>query len=541
MEKPQEDPLEEEDSDQEDYLKAKGPRRPTSGLPKARLARPSKPKNSDSDSDHIPKVRITKPATKNRHSTTKQLESDEEWDTIASPSSGVRPSSAFEAPSPNTLKMQARPFSMAPTNKEKTSPFPTKRIHPRSKVSLPTASDSSSEDEPKKTEEVEDDDAPIGMQADPNMMRASMFSQQMEYGPDGMPYYDPRAMAAFNSYNPALQRPSTLLEAQDFARYNDQMTLGQPRYGPLIQLSAKQTSKTAGGLVGAISAIEQQRAANKYTNANARMNHVVNPEQDRALEMQKERYLAEQRVMASQSQIFPPDAYGHYYPGPPRAKSPYGNVGASLSAGSFYHHPTMMSPSVSQNPLEYPIMGHHPSYYQPQNRSHDDLYQDMYQHPDRQMVSPPVSGFYPDQPPEEEEDDDKPVGVVIANKQAMSTNPMLAKGRYREHTVSQLKVRKDEDEDESESEPEIDDDVQETFDDFVDTRLQMKPYAFAAPDKVFQAFADHCQDADLDPDDVPDSKVFAYMMGQAGFVCKKRAPSNEEMWYNIAIVDDSTS
>ncbi|KAJ9066907.1 hypothetical protein DSO57_1004989 [Entomophthora muscae] len=120
----------------------------------------------------------------------------------------------------------------------------------------------------------------------------------------------------------------------------------------------------------------------------------------------------------------------------------------------------------------------------------------------------------------------------------MSTNPMLAKGRYREHTVSQLKIKKDIDEDESESEPEIDDDVQETFDEFVDSRLQMKPYAFAAPEKVFQAFADHCQDADLDPEDVPDAKTFSYMMGQAGFVCKKRPPSNEEMWYNIAIVED---
>ncbi|KAJ9066908.1 hypothetical protein DSO57_1004990 [Entomophthora muscae] len=364
-------------------------------LPKARIVKskkPAKPSDSDSDSEDLPKVRATKPSAKSRQPTVKQIESDEDSDEDSNPSvgSGARSGSALEASSPNSLKMQSRPFSMAPSVKDKVSPFPTKRVQARSKVSLPTASDSSSEEESKEVaEDLEDDDAPIGSSfahADPNMIRASIYSQQMEYGPEGMPYYDPHAMAAFNSYNPALQRPSTLLEAQDFARYNDQMTLTQqPRYGPLIQLGAKKTTKTTGGLVGAISAIEQQRAANKYTNANARMTHVSYPEQDRGFDRQKERYLAEQRAMASQSQVFPPDAYGHYpqpHPMQPmqhmqpmapmqtmpaRAKSPYGNVGASLSAGSFYHSPyhTMMSPptmmaSASQNHLDHPSMGHHP-------------------------------------------------------------------------------------------------------------------------------------------------------------------------------------
>jgi len=232
----------------------------------------------------------------------------------------------------------------------------------------------------------------------------------------------------------------------------------------------------------------------------------------------------------------------------------------------------MMSPSASQNQLggvEYSPMPHGmphgfvpPNHYPPPNRSQDDLggpgfsrsysQGDIYGDPHQQYMgqpgfphhlppndkyyqSPPVAGTAPEGL--DDDDDDKPVGMVMNNK-AMSTNPMLAKGRYREHTVSQLKVNKDEDEDDSESEPEIDDDVQESFEEFVDSRLQMKPYAFAAPDKVFQAFCDHCQDADLDSEDVPDAKTFAYMMGQAGFVCKKRPPEGDEMWYNIAIIED---
>ncbi|KAI0244244.1 hypothetical protein L0F63_006264 [Massospora cicadina] len=520
-------------------------------LPKARLARSVTSENSDSDEAIRLRVTKEKPIANAKNRRPKQLESEGESSSDEpTPGHGIRPSSAFTPASPHPHKVQARPFTMASQGKrvEKAN-FPKR--HPRSKVRLPTASDASSDEGPQKEPGLEDDDAPIGTslaQADPNAVRASMLNQSVEYAPDGMPtYYDPQAMAAFNAYNPALQRPSTLLEAQEFARYNDQLALTQPRYGPLIQLGAKEAKKPSGGLVGAISAIEQQRAANRYTNANARLHP---PEQplDRGFERQKERYLAEQRAMATQSQLYPPEAYGHYpmqlppHPAPPHTRSPYGNVSASLSAGSFYHSPYVaMSPptmpAAGLNHPGYPPMGTHSSYFLPPNRSQDDLAFPRAYHPNDPGVytdeaSRPAQSSTPD------EDDDKPVGAVMANKPAASTNPMLAKGRYREHTVTQLKVKRDEDEDETESEPEIDDDVQETFDEFVDCRLQMKPYAYAALEKVFQAFADHCQGADLDPEDVPDPKTFAYMMGQAGFVCKKRPPTNEEMWYNIAIVEE---
>lgn len=631
-----------DDDDDIDFLKVRvaKPTRPTRKVP---LVQP-KVVDSDESSDDENKKTFAELDTVNDLTSKLTLNNLK-----ANIDPSARPNSAFNSVSPTKTKLQARPFSMAPglngkeTKEASSTSAPTRRPAPRSKVSLPTASDSSSEDDsaPKKNPGVGggssaegvnyamDDDAPIGASFAPTdpygnpAMRSTVYGQHpgaVEYGPDGMAYYvdpqaqamgyppyDPQAMGypqydphqnmpAFNTYNPALQRPSTLLEAQDFARYNDQLAMNQPRYGPLIQLATKKTAKPSGGLVGAISALEQQRAANKYTNANARMSHVSHIDQERNnFERQKERYLMEQRAMASQSQMFTPDIhYSHYGPGgypgmdpgigmmptpnmgnhmvpqqmggpPMRARSPYGNNGASLSAGSFYHpvYNNMMSPSATQNhlgPSDYPPYmnpGGMPPYmvpggqFHPQNRSQEDfgpsgfarsysqgeIYGDPYQlqhlHPNYQ--SPPISGGPPDEV--DDEDDDKPVGMVMNNK-AMSTNPMLAKGRYREHTVSQLKVNKDEDEDDSESEPEIDDDVQESFEEFVDSRLQMKPYAFAAPEKVFQAFVDHCQDADLDSEDVPDAKTFAYMMGQAGFVCKKRPPEGDEMWYNIAIIED---
>lgn len=589
------------DDDEVDFLKVRvaKPTRPTRKVPAVQ------PKVVESDASSDDENKLTFAELDNLNDLASKL-------SLNHPKTGdARPSSAFTAVSPTKTKPPARPFSMAPAlnGKEAKEPAsapasaPTRRPAPRSKVSLPTASDSSSEEDAAQNKQpgldginhAMDDDAPIGASLGASLgpvdpygnpygnpignpygnpaMRSTMFNQHpgaVEYGPDGMAYYvDPQAMGgfdpqqmAFNQYNPALQRPSTLLEAQDFARYNDQLQMNQPRYGPLIQIAAKKTAKPSGGLVGAISALEQQRAANKYTNANARMSHVNHFDQERErnlFERQKERYLMEQRQMASQSQMFAPDPYYGGYPGmdpgmmptnnmgmPPQPIPPFGPYnlnGASLSAGSF--------PQAGYNSMVPPPHMMPGGQFHPQNRSQEDFASpgfarsfsqgemvgdpNQFQHPFQSYQSPPILGGPPDEL--DDEDDDKPVGMVMNNK-AMSTNPMLAKGRYREHTVSQLKVNKDEDEDDSESEPEIDDDVQESFEEFVDSRLQMKPYAFAAPDLVFKAFVDHCQDADLDPEDVPDAKTFAYMMGQAGFVCKKRPPDGDEMWYNIAIIEN---
>ncbi|ORX99189.1 hypothetical protein K493DRAFT_1969 [Basidiobolus meristosporus CBS 931.73] len=115
-----------------------------------------------------------------------------------------------------------------------------------------------------------------------------MAVNSQEYGFDGDSYHEERPI-----YPP---RPPGLLAQYEAAK---QAQKDQPRYGPLIQgipNKKKHINSAAAGLVGAIAARQQFKAAPRYTNANSGSAQAeLERQRGRAIEREKERMMHEQR------------------------------------------------------------------------------------------------------------------------------------------------------------------------------------------------------------------------------------------------------
>ncbi|KAI8050835.1 hypothetical protein BDF22DRAFT_745026 [Syncephalis plumigaleata] len=101
---------------------------------------------------------------------------------------------------------------------------------------------------------------------------------------------------------------NSLLAAHDAAKQHQSVyglpgmsgisgNVGGQRSGPLVQLKEKRKQAQTTGLVGAIHAREQMKAANKYSNAayGNQPRHDPDRERERALDREKERWLEQQR------------------------------------------------------------------------------------------------------------------------------------------------------------------------------------------------------------------------------------------------------
>ncbi|KAK9768738.1 hypothetical protein K7432_000418 [Basidiobolus ranarum] len=115
-----------------------------------------------------------------------------------------------------------------------------------------------------------------------------MAMNSNEFGFDGDNYYEERPV-----YPP---RPPGLIAQYEAAK---QAQKDQPRYGPLIHgipNKKKHVNSSAAGLVGAIAARQQVKAAPRYTNANSGSAMVeLEKQRGRAMEREKERMIQEQR------------------------------------------------------------------------------------------------------------------------------------------------------------------------------------------------------------------------------------------------------
>jgi hypothetical protein len=292
-----------------------------------------------------------------------------------------------------------------------------------------------------------------------------------------------------------------------------------------------------------------------------------------AFEREKERVLQEQRMMALGGNA---SFMGGY--------SPYG-PGGMVANGS--------APQLAQ--------GYGNPYGQQYSPMQHQLGSQDYFHPEGQYPPQFVGGFVPSGGyPQEDEDDDVAIGAIMQpqgannllspSSQGLGTSTLGSRStvfqdpssikptRINRNRPKSPVVNLDEyDSDEApvqqvnttarpyqsaydpspqgrDSEPEIEDDLMELFEDFSESKLQMRPYSYLRPADLYDVFRDWCDEESLDDDTIPNRRTFEYLMEQGGFV-KKRRPANmiqeqeermggkikdahEEWWYNIALVDD---
>jgi hypothetical protein len=86
----------------------------------------------------------------------------------------------------------------------------------------------------------------------------------------------------------------------------------------------------------------------------------------------------------------------------------------------------------------------------------------------------------------------------------------------------------------------VTEDIQQSFEAFVDNRLEMKPYSFLSSNQVYEAYRDYCTtQGDRECASKP---LLEELMLDNGFLKKQRkikgkAVSAEEEWYNLAFVE----
>lgn len=286
-------------------------------------------------------------------------------------------------------------------------------------------------------------------------------------------------------------RPTTLLEAQEVNKQNQRQFLLQAKMNPVTHLSSDRSQSPQGGLVGAISAIQQHKLQSKAanfnrSNINASNSNIMHQDYDRS------QSFIDPRMMG-------------------QPMSPLGQMGNN----SYYPQEQYYDPNQSGF-IPSPI--HNGDYHNMQDPSMMYGNQNYFQNDD---------------------DDDVALGTLSGKVSVIKpTRINRSKIQDKNRNVSDS---------ESIEDPDIPEDIIEAFDDFMDKKLQMKPYSYVLPQKAYDAFVDWCQDEDIDDYLVPELKVFDFMMENNGFVKKKKPTKNTnrdeeyapntKWWHNIALVD----
>lgn len=460
-------------------------------------------------------------------------------------------------PRPRITEPRSRPFSLASVLSSKfSSPFSSKakksakqektpELEPEpvnieeNKLSSQLGSDSASSDTISSHPD-DDDEVPIGSKFTP---------------------MDPTLL-----YNPALQRPSTLLEVRDYAKYSEQLK-SQARIGPLIALPTKPATQPEVPRPPAITSTHTQLKTTRAT-ARPRLNSDSAQFDPRSL------YPSQYRTFGTQSQIFPHEVnYKHFGPEYSHFSnlSPYRNNEAFKSTQSprlipspenkpfhsktrsFQSQVNLGMEAVARSRPGVPLatrqthtMSCH-GYQQPAASSsrhkigsQDNLVNKI---PKPSKLSSPSSDSLSKKI---DYNDEVPVGVLMGKKPPSpppvvtasppnSHHPTLIKGNYREHAASQSRLSLKYPSIDEESDIEIDGDVEDIFEDFIERHLKARSGNQLTSALVFQVFFQYCQTVDLDFEDIPSPSLFIRLMKRAGF--NSKSVGSNLIWQHLAIIN----
>ncbi|KAK9766536.1 hypothetical protein K7432_004328 [Basidiobolus ranarum] len=412
----------------------------------------------------------------------------------------------------------------------------------------------------------------------------------------GFDYQDP----AFG-YSPYQSRmePMGLLAAHDAARMS---RFEQPRHGPLIQVDKKKVTHQV-GLIGAIAAREQYKAIHKYTNANSGSAMLeLAREREEALEREKERMLMEQRqqiyyqeelrrrmgaATSDRGYMYPtfngaPSMSGMMRPGsnvyipegsdeednqtlasalpgqryssphaPQQTQSFYGAQGGQQHLSISPQYPSRLSAPLSNDTSPLGPGGRH-------------SYMDAGSFP---PASPrPNQSVSPGYPANQ-----RPASSFASTTSSSNVSP--ASSRYNIESIatgpqnsfapprlpeissqplgmsslsSAIGASASDDVDPSGSESEEEDlpksssQVADKFEEFIDDKVEMKPYSFVDSQQLYDSYLSWCRVKRLPPNAQAGPGQMEALMIENGFTKKKKkdaSPDEEpEQWYNITIV-----